>query len=61
MNAFLPDELQALKALVPEQQDPLAAREIEIAAREAEIEPLKLLIASCAACSWVVVRNRWLK
>jgi transposase len=38
MNAVLPDELQALKALVLEQQDQLAAR-------EAEIEHLKLVIA----------------
>jgi hypothetical protein len=38
MNASLPDEIQALKALVLEQQD-------ELAAREAEIEHLKFVIA----------------
>ncbi|MDR0701149.1 MAG: hypothetical protein LBF61_01860 [Azoarcus sp.] len=38
MNAVLPNEIQAFKALGLEQQD-------ELAAREAEIEHLKFVIA----------------
>jgi transposase len=45
MNATLPDEIQALKALALEQQNELAAREARLAACEAEIEHLKLVIA----------------
>jgi transposase len=45
MNAARPDELHALQTLVLEQQRQISRHQTELAAREAEIEHLKLIIA----------------